>query len=227
MEGMEGMKHHEGHHRQMSLRAAVVDTTGRKLQEWELDERTCDCCQTGAALTHNGPIVVYRDRSEDEIRDMSIVRFVNGEWTKPRSIHEDNWKIAGCPVNGPRVVANQNKVAVAWFSAAGDQSQVNVIFSEDGGETFDHPVRVDEGKAIGRVDIVMLDDESVYVIWMEGMEIKGARVTKDGKQASTTIASSSEARSSGFPQLTRSGNKLIFAWTDDKEKNIKTAIVPI
>jgi hypothetical protein len=42
-----------------------------------------------------------------------------------------------------------------------------------------------------------------------------------------TIASSSDARSSGFPQMTKSGDKLILAWTDDKEKNIKTAQVSL
>jgi len=224
---MEGMEHHEGHHGQMSLRAAVIDKEGKKLNEWELDNRTCDCCQTSAALTDNGPIVVYRDRSDDEIRDMSIVRFVNGAWTTPKPVYEDKWKIAGCPVNGPRVVANGNKVAVAWFSVPDNTSQVNVTFSDDGGKTFEKPIRVDEGKAVGRVDIVMLDDRSVYVIWMEGSTIKGAHVTKSGKQSSMTIASSSEARSGGFPQLTRSGNQLIFAWTDDSEKTIKTAIVSL
>ena len=37
------------------------------------------------------------------------------------------------------------------------------------------------------------------------------------------IASSSDKRSSGFPQMTKSGNKIIFAWTDDKSKSIKVA----
>ncbi len=198
---MEGMENHEGHgdhHGQMSLRAAMIDKEGKKLNEWELDNRTCDCCQTSAALTNNGPVVVYRDRSDEEIRDMAIVRYVNGEWTKPKSVYDDKWKIAGCPVNGPRVVSSGNKLAVAWFSVPNGKSQVNVIFSNDGGETFGQPIRINEGEAIGRVDIVMLDDESTFVTWMEGTVIKGAKVTGKGKETSVVIASSSEARSSGF-----------------------------
>ena len=32
-----------------------------------------------------------------------------------------------------------------------------------------------------------------------------------------------EARASGFPQMTKSGNKMVFAWTDDISKSVKTA----
>ncbi len=228
MKEMKGMDHHDGHHGAMSLRAAVIDAKGNKIKEWELDNKTCDCCQTSAAITTNGPVVVYRDRSDKEIRDMSIVRFIDGQWSEPQTIHNDNWKIAGCPVNGPRVAWENNNLAVAWFSAATDTSQVNVIFSTDGGATFGRPIRVDEGTAIGRVDIVMIDDKSVMVCWMEGTIIKVAKVHSDGvKEPSIIIASSSESRSSGFPQMTKSGNQLIFAWRDDNEKNIKVASITL
>lgn len=228
MKEMKGMDHHDGHHGSMSLRAAVMDAKGNKIKEWELDNKTCDCCQTSAAITTNGPVVVYRDRSDKEIRDMSIVRFIDGQWSEPQTIHNDNWKIAGCPVNGPRVAWENNNLAVAWFSAATDTSQVNVIFSTDGGATFGRPIRVDEGTAIGRVDIVMIDDKSVMVSWMEGTIIKVAKVHSDGvKEPSIIIASSSESRSSGFPQMTKSGNQLIFAWRDDNEKNIKVASITL
>jgi len=225
---MEGMENHEGHHGQMSLRATIVDKEGKKINEWELDNRTCECCQTSAAITEGGPVVVYRDRSEDEIRDMSIVRLVNNEWTKPKSIYNDNWKIAGCPVNGPSVVAEGNFMAVAWYTVPDGKSKVNVIFSRDGGVSFGEPVQIDEGSSIGRVDIVMLDNETVMASWMEGTTIKAAKVHADGtKEPSTIIASSSESRSSGFPQMTKSGNELIFAWTDDAEKIIKVTRIPL
>ena len=226
MEGMEDKDHHGGHHGAMSLRAAIIDTKGNKINEWELDNKTCDCCQTTAAITANGPVVIYRDRSDDEIRDMSIVRLIDNQWTAPKSIYSDNWKIAGCPVNGPRVTGDGTNLAVAWFSAASDTSRVNVSFSTDGGETFSKPIRVDEGEAIGRVDVAFISDNSVMVCWMEGAVIKAAKVNFDGtKEPSVTIASSSEPRASGFPQMTKSGNQLIFAWTDDKEKNIKVASI--
>ena len=225
---MEGMDHHEGHQGEMSVRAAVLDKQGKKLNEWELDKRVCDCCQTSAAVTDNGPVVVYRDRTADEIRDMSIVRLIDGQWSEPKSIHDDNWKIAGCPVNGPRVAARGNHLAIAWFSMPEGQAQVNLLRSADGGKTFDMPVRIDEGSAIGRVDVVILEDGATMVSWMEGPEIKVVKVNIDGtRDNSISIASSSDSRSSGFPQMTISAGRLIFAWTDDKEKNIKTASISL
>jgi len=226
---MEGKDPEHGeHHGQMSLRAAVLDSNMKKTNEWELDNRTCDCCQTSAAMTDQGPIVVYRDRSDDEVRDMSIVRLVNGVWTAPKSIHDDNWKIAGCPVNGPRMVANGMKVAIAWYTLIKDEAQVLVIFSDDGGETFGQPVRVDEGDAVGRVDLVGLDNGDVIVSWMEGAQIKAAKVSDSGvKGNSVTVATSSTARASGFPQMARTKNRIVFAWTDAEAKNIKTAFLDL
>ncbi len=220
--------HHDGHHGSMSLRAALINKQGNKTDEWELDNRVCDCCQTSAALTANGPVVVYRDRSEEEIRDMSIVRFVNGKWTAPKNIFPDQWKIAGCPVNGPRAVAEGNNLAIAWFSSPDKKPQVNIIFSEDGGANFNKPIRIDEDSAIGRVDVVMLDKKSAMVSWMEGAVIKAVKVYKDGKKdTAIIIASSSESRSSGFPQMAKSRNNLVFAWTDDKVKKIKVAMLAL
>jgi hypothetical protein len=227
MEGMEGMDHH-GHHGEMSLRAAILSNDGNKISEWELDNRTCDCCQTTAALTDNGPVVIYRDRSDKEVRDMSIVRLIDGAWTKPVPIYSDNWLIEGCPVNGPRMEAIGNTIAVAWYSMPGEKSEVKVIFSKNGGETFDQPIQVDEGTAIGRVDLVMLDQDNVVVSWMEGAVIKAARVSSDGHRSNSfVVASSSESRSSGFPQLAKTKTDLIFAWTNSANKNIQVVTVPI
>ncbi|HRJ30988.1 MAG TPA: exo-alpha-sialidase [Cyclobacteriaceae bacterium] len=229
MEGMENMAgHHGSHHGAMSLRAAILDSQGKKINEWELDNKTCDCCQTSAAITDNGPVVVYRDRSDEEIRDISILRLIDGKWTSPKAINDDNWKIAGCPVNGPRVEADGNVLVIAWYSVPEGNAQVNVIFSTDGGKTFGKPIRVDESDAIGRVDIVMLDKENVMVSWMEGAVIKAAKISQNGtKGTPVVIASSSKSRSSGFPQMTKSGDQIIFAWTDDESKLVKTAFLTL
>jgi len=217
-----------GHHGEMTLRGAILDMDGNKIDEWELDGRICDCCQTSVAITNDGPVVVYRDRSEDEIRDMSIVRYINGQWSAPKTIHGDNWEINGCPVNGPSISAIGNNLAVVWFSMQDKKGEVKVMFSKDGGETFGKPIRIDEGNTIGRVDVVMIDSTTAMVSWMEGGSIKAAKVHADGKKEdSILIASSSDKRSSGFPQMTRSGNNIIFAWTDDKEKTIKVGTITL
>ena len=219
---------HDGHHGQMSIRGAILTKDGTKEKEWELDNRVCDCCQTDVAITVNGPIVIYRDRSGDEIRDISIVRFVNDQWTAPKAIYADEWKINGCPVNGPRADAVGNNLAIAWFSMKDSKGQVKVIFSKDGGGSFWAPVQIDEGNPVGRVDLLMLNEKSAMVSWMEGSDIKAIQVNADGTTGKPImIAASSDARSSGFPQMTRAGKKIIFAWTDNKSKTIKLAAIEL
>jgi hypothetical protein len=131
-----------------------------------LDTRVCDCCQTAIAMTDDGPIVAYRDRSADEVRDISLVRRVRGRWTKPVRIQEDNWQIPGCPVNGPQVDAAGKRVAVAWFTAAGNDPRAFVAFSNDGGATFAKPIRIDAGPVAGRVDVALLPDGTAAVSWV-------------------------------------------------------------
>ena len=203
----------------VALRYAVVDADGKLSDEAVLDERICECCQTSAALTSEGPVVVYRDRSNEEVRDIYVVRRQGDKWSEPRAVHADGWQLNGCPVNGPSVAADGRRVAVAWFTAAGDNARVQVAFSSDAGATFGGPVRVDDGDAMGRVDVVMLPDGSAVVCWLSGTAEKGAvkvrRVRADGiVDAVAIVAESDISRASGFPRIARLGDEIHFAWTE-------------
>ncbi|MBR08862.1 MAG: hypothetical protein CMP48_14435 [Rickettsiales bacterium] len=202
----------------MTLRTAVIDLDGNITEEAELDNRTCDCCQTGGTMTSNGPIFIYRDRSELEIRDIYIVRKVDEEWTAPQPVAQDNWNIAGCPVNGPRTEAFGDALAVAWYTAANGQPQVKIVFSNDAGATFGEPIIVDRGLPLGRVDLVMLDKQSAMISWLtqEGTEtlIKTQKVYMNGvTETPIVISKTSGSRGSGFPQMAKSGNEVFYAWT--------------
>ncbi|UCS92747.1 exo-alpha-sialidase [Echinicola marina] len=219
---MDQHNHQSGSMAAMTLRAAILSPEGKKLQEWEIDNRTCDCCQTSVALTNNGPVVVYRDRGITEVRDIAISRLINGEWTQPKTIFQDNWQIKGCPVNGPRAASKNNSLAVAWFSAAKGQPEVKVIFSTDGGENFEKPIKINMAPSIGRVDIVMIDESTAYVSWMEKGEIKAKKVHQNGtSEEAITIAKTTEERASGFPQMTIAKEGLLFAWTDTEGKGTR------
>lgn len=203
----------------MTLRYAAIDAKGELSDERQLDERVCECCQTAAAVTGEGMIAVYRDRSYAEVRDIYTVRQSNGTWTLPAAVHPDNWKINGCPVNGPAIAADDRRVAVAWFTQANDQAHVMLAFSEDAGATFGKPVIVDDGQAVGRVDVLLLQDGSALVCWLSGTveagEIKVRRIARDGGLGPISrIATTDISRFSGFPRMARLGNTVHFAWTE-------------
>lgn len=220
---------HNGHGGAMSLRAGTFNGIGEMLRDDELDNSTCDCCQTTAALTSKGPIVAYRDRSDTEIRDIYITRLVHGEWTTPKAVHNDNWNIEGCPVNGPSLSAKDNKVAIAWFTAAQGFAEVKLAFSSDAGESFSLPMVLAKGNTNGRVGTSILPNGNTAVTWMENegdmANIQLAVFGTQGKELKrTTIAQSTSSRSSGFPVITQRGESLMAAWTETGETSqVKTA----
>lgn len=212
----------------MQLRSARIDSNGHISQEQLIDERTCDCCQTSLVQTSAGTLVAYRDRSDEEIRDIYVSLLQEGAWSTPKPVYTDNWKIAGCPVNGPKLAARDNVVSLAWFTAANDRPEVKVAFSEDGGMNFDPPVRIDDGLPMGRVDAVLLDKNTALISWMEsvgtGARIRLAVVDRSsGKVTSREVAEVSGSRATGFPQLEVIEDQAYMAWneTDENGRRIK------
>jgi len=217
---------------QMTLRAAIVGLGGTIREDTEIDARVCDCCNTAIGITYNGPVVVYRDRSEDkeEIRDTYIVRWVDGAWETPTAVYNDQWKLNGCPVNGPAIDTQAEDVVVSWFTASKDDPRVLVTFSKDNGASFGMPIRVDAGMAIGRIDTAFLNDGSALVSWLEpkgeDVVLQTVRVHADGhKDAPVTITTTSAQRASGFPQLEVIDSTIYVAWTDLQEEQSTIEIV--
>lgn len=235
---LDGRNTSGGHHGHeggaMTLRAAIVNKDGELDGEFLLDESVCDCCQTSAAVTNSGIVVVYRDRSEKEIRDISIVKYENDQWTLPKTIHNDNWEIEGCPVNGPRVDTFGNTVAVAWFTAVDGQSKVQLVFSKDGGTEFGQPVQADLGNPLGRVDVAMIDENNALISWVEDIDgesyIKFRKIMTDGTAGEViTVMPTDDSRASGFPQMAIFKDKVYVAWTktEDGKTQIKTSVVSL
>ena len=215
-----GSHNHHGAGGSMTLRTALIDLKGTITSEFELDERVCDCCQTGGAATKNGAVIVYRDRSMEEIRDISLIDISENGSTQPLTLGTDQWQIRGCPVNGPRVTSINNTRAVGWFTAAEEQPQVKTVFSVDAGSSWKEFI-IDETEPMGRVDITLLDEGRAAVSWLDGgasTTIKCRFVNADGMmQEPIVISSTDAARASGFPQMEFVDGVLYFAWTNNDE----------
>lgn len=212
--------HHHGG--AMNLRAAVLNSSGKKENEWLLDEKVCDCCQTSTTMTANGPLVVYRDRSDEEIRDIAFTRYIDGSWTAPEKVADDQWQINGCPVNGPQVISTGKNVAVAWYSGKDGSPGVYLAISNDGGNSFSQPLVVDNENTLGRVDAVIDEDENIWVSYININDkdafLNVKQFSKNGEILSqSSIASLETSRKSGFPQMELFKNDLYFAWTNEQD----------
>lgn len=190
-----------------------------------LDSRVCDCCGTSTAVTVDGPIIVYRDRSLGELRDISIVRQVDAGWSEPALVHDDAWKVPGCPVNGPVVAARGRTVAVAWYTYAQSIPRVKVAFSTNAGASFGPPIEIDAPRdssvPIGRVGLVLDEKDRAWVSWMTARREDGELLLRaagaDGVVSAVYVVSAMPShRGTGFARTLLDGNRLLLAWADSR-----------
>ena len=213
---------------EVSLMYTRVGGDGTLSDELEIDERVCECCQPSSIDVPGGLLAVYRDRTKDEIRDIAITRFDGKQWSAPKIVSDDHWQISACPIQGPAISAAGDTIAVAWFTAADDKPRVNVALSRDGGEKFSKPTQLNMNEPVGRVDVVALDSGGAVVTWIEntgaGAEVKARQVDAAGKPGEpVTVGKTSAATRSGFPRVEKSGDSIVFVWTDLDERRIRTA----
>jgi hypothetical protein len=220
-----------GHGGAMSLRSTALKH-GVPGEDVLVDDRVCDCCPTTAVRTASGVLVAYRDRSDGDIRDISVSRLSGGAWTKPARVNADDWQINGCPVNGPSLAAAGKSVVVGWFTSAGGTSRVRVAFSTDNGVTFGAPADVPAATTLGRVAVAMPGAGRALVSSLERLADGAALVVRearaDGKiGAMVRVAPMSAERTSGFARVAISGRQAIFAWTDARRgapSRVKVAV---
>jgi hypothetical protein len=208
----------------MALRASIHDASGKQLRESVVDPRVCDCCSTASATTSEGVIVAYRDRSATEIRDIYVTRFDGSAWSAPVLVHQDGWQIKACPINGPAISARGRDVAVAWFTAKGEQGQAFVALSHDVGRTFGPAVRVDDSRSLGHLGVQLLADGSVAVSWIElagsSAEFRARTVTANGVRSPAVNVAGAGDPDTSSPRLAGNARELLFAWTESDDKDV-------
>jgi hypothetical protein len=216
----------------MTLSHVAFSATGSRIVNGVVDSDTCSCCPTAVGMTAAGPIAAYRDHEAGEIRDIAIVRFVNGAWTSPAPVHRDGWVINGCPTNGPAIGTHGARVVVTWFTAASETPRLQIAFSADNGATFARPVQIDGAQAVGRPAALMLSDGSAVVAWLASTgddsgkgELRVRRVSADGEMGPVIVAgAASPGRLSGMPQIVPLDRSLLVAWRGDRLQTVRMPV---
>ena len=242
---LDGREMEQGHHHGrpdtgssgsgMTLRSAIFDTKGNLVNEQLIDNLVCDCCQTDISSTGKGPVLVFRNRTSDEQRDIYVSHRKDGRWSETRPVSEDNWFISGCPVNGPSVAASGEITAVAWFTMANGYGEVK--FARSIGDTVDYgsPLIIDQGKSVvGQVGLEGLGDGNFILSWMTASGSGAATlqlVRVDMRGAIGPVVAVSRnlyQRRAGLPQLALVSDGAIMAWTggDDTRKAVVVVHIP-
>lgn len=226
-------KHDKGIKPQMTLRSTSYNVDGEILMDKLIDDRVCDCCQTDLGITKsNIPITVYRDRSENETRDIYYSFFKDSNWSIPAVVNNDKWIISGCPVNGPAISTFKNSSSVVWYTEEEGESKLKIAFSENIINGFDDPILINANDPLGRVDIEMISETSSLISYMDIVDEKAyIKVQKinsiTGNNKFIIIEEISNTRASGFPKINIIDNdKTIITWTDAQNKyNVKTMLL--
>ncbi len=205
---------------QMTLRSAVIMPDGSMSSELEVDNKICDCCQTDLVNSSLGPILVYRNREDGEIRDNYFSIFNGEAWSEGKPIHNDVWEIPGCPVNGPAIDAFGDNIVSAWYTQAGGRPRVLTALYDAEDAKFNNSIIVDDEKVIGRVDVKLLNEEKFLVTYME--EAPGNQGVIKGKVYDSELNLLQELdlgytianRSSGFPRTAKIGNEFLVVYTE-------------
>jgi hypothetical protein len=202
-----------------SLRVARLDESGAIDSREIVDEIVCDCCQPDVAFASAGPIVAYRDRTAEEIRDIVVRRHEAGVWLDAVIVAEDNWRIEGCPVNGPAIAAAGEHLAVAWFTAAGEEPRVRFARSTDGARSFARAIDLDGAGSFGQVGLLLDQDGAAIVSWWRraasgGLELVARRVHGDDTLGELRVlAESGEGQPVDVPQIAAAEGGVLVAWT--------------
>lgn len=203
------------------LRYADILRDGTILSEQVLDANTCTCCWTAAAPTSNGVVAVWRGRTNDEIRDHRTATLSNGKWSKPALLGNEQWQIAGCPVNGPALAVSDHQVVAVWFTVQADVPRIRMAFSEDSGRNFSDPIDIDNKNPLGRVSVIWQNTSTAYVAWMSAPHENGKKSwlmlqqvdSKRGFGKPIKLVALNAGRDTGVPQMVSTKTGLLLSWT--------------
>lgn len=204
-----------------ALRYTEIGADGGLSPEQVLDDNTCTCCATAAAVTPAGPVVAYRGRRDGEIRDNFLLRAAASGWTAPSPLGAEGWHMPACPVNGPSLAASGSNLAAVWYTGEGNRPRVRAALSRDAGKTFGAPMDLDAADPVGRVAAAWLDPATAVVAWIAAPDASRRNspivlrtMSAEGRLGSAhRVASVDAGRDTGMPQLAADGKTLMLAWT--------------
>ncbi len=163
---------HQGNGRMMpkpgskyELRSIEFDKSGRYYESTVLNDQIAGLCPFDITKTEDGVLSVYRDANNE----ISISKYKDGTWSPTKTLTNEHWRATNT-LEAPATDALAKQVAIAWFTKPRNKAQVKIAFSDDNGETFTTPIRIDEGAALGKVDVLWQSEGKALVSWIEEKE---------------------------------------------------------
>lgn len=198
-------------------------TTGEGLTDpVVIEKQACECCRI--AMDQNGDdglVVAYRSLRGDNIRDIAIALSKdNGQtFQDPVSFSGDNWKVEGCPHNGPSISVFNHQFLVAWFTGKQGEEGVHYARLDSIGQPLEKKRVESEGQFI-QVEFASENNQFfAYNQDYQGQEGKiQSRIVVEKKQGGDAYKKEVSLPNSqaNYPVLKRTKKgSLLVAWSDE------------
>lgn len=182
-------------------------------------DNTCECCRLGVAFTApDRPVVVFRNVFGGTVRDHGIITFVNETTPGPfNRVSVDNWKLNGCPHQGPSLALSQNGTYHVVWSTQGDARKgLFYAHSKDGGKTFSTPMPLDANAHDASRPFVTAVPGQVWLAWKDfdgETATVNVRVSHDdGATWSAPRVAAKTTDASDHPILVNDGHRAYLSW---------------
>jgi hypothetical protein len=189
--------------------------------------QACPCCRPSLAFEGDGTVFVgWRRVFPGEIRDMVISASRDGGRTfaPPVRVHDDGWKLNGCPDSGPALAESHGALFVAWMTAGRDERPRIELARSTDGRSFGQPFQVSGAILDPNHPAMKVADDGTIWLTFQG-RAPSANGTWNRSQAYIVHIDSSgtptppmavpgSAASVSYPTLgIGSGGRVFLAWT--------------
>ncbi|MBL8296890.1 MAG: exo-alpha-sialidase [Rhodanobacteraceae bacterium] len=223
---------HDSHGR-MTLRSAVLDRSQRLHEETQLDASTCSCCQTDLVRAGPRTLTAYRDHGTADLRNIHWLTLERGRWSAEHVLHDDGWRIAGCPVNGPALAAGDAGVLAVWATMHGEQMVVRA--AQGDGTRFSSPVDLESSATtLGRVDAAAWGRDGFLATWLGAGTAADATALRLveldaglGLRSSHSLVELPPGRATGVPRIAAADGMALVTWVEgvDGKPTVRAALI--
>ena len=188
---------------------------------------SCECCANALASGVDGKMaVLFRDR---EPRDMGVVAYSEGIWSRSETVAPFGWELEGCPHSGggiafSRTVAGKTGAmealwrlnAVVWNGKPETAGVYRVSRVLEEGHAWEKPVRMG-GKSAMHPDLAA-SGTRLMAVWSEGSVLRGAVSVDGGVRWRDWMPPDADRRGLDHPRVVpiRSGFRVF--WTESYER---------
>ena len=202
------------------LRMARSGDGGRSFAKSVLVAKpVCGCCGTIMAQGKDGPVYASTrgawselKGSVDAVRDIVVAasRDRGETWSSAVKVHDDGFKISGCPDVAPGLaVDGKGRLHAAWYTGTDRNPGVFYAVSSDEGRSFSKPIALltDDWLPYADVKLALDATDNVWVAFEDRRGdtdlVRLARIGADGKSRFCGALARHDSRSGGGGRFRR------------------------